>query len=58
MIQEPRGKFVKVRCKCKNEQVVFDRAATEVVCLVCGEHLASPTGGKAKFVAKPVEVLK
>jgi len=37
MIQEPRGKFVKIRCKCKNEQVVFGKAATEIHCLVCGE---------------------
>jgi len=58
MIREPQGKFVKVRCKCKNEQVVFGKAATEIHCLVCGELLAQPSGGKTKFIARPLEVLK
>jgi small subunit ribosomal protein S27e len=39
--------FVKAKClKCKNEQMVFQRPATEVKCLVCGEILLKPTGGK------------
>ena len=58
MIQEPKGKFVKVRCTCKNEQVVFGKASTVVNCLVCGEVLAQPTGGKAHFTISPLEVLK
>lgn len=56
MVEE--GKFVKIRCKCKNEQVVFNRCATEIHCLVCGELLATPSGGKTKFVAKAIEVLR
>ena len=48
-------KFVKVKCeKCKNEQMVFVRAASKVKCLVCGEILAEPTGGKAMLNVKPV----
>ncbi|MSR85764.1 30S ribosomal protein S27e [Candidatus Woesearchaeota archaeon] len=58
MIQEPKGKFVKIRCKCKNEQVVFGKAATPVHCLVCGEVLGTPTGGKTKFTVHPLEILK
>ena len=58
MIEQLEGKFVKVRCKCKNEQVIFERAATKVHCLVCGELLATPKGGKADFVARALEVLK
>lgn len=58
MIQEPRGKFVKIRCKCKNEQIVFDKTATEIHCLVCGELLGKPRGGKTDFVVRPLEVLK
>ena len=46
-------KFVKVKCeKCKNEQMVFVRAASKVKCLVCGEILAEPTGGKARLNVK------
>ena len=55
---EPTSKFVKVRCvKCKNEQVVFGKAANTVKCLVCEEVLAKSTGGKAEFVARVLEVL-
>lgn len=45
-----RAQFVKVKCgDCGNEQVVFNRAATTVGCLVCGATLAQPTGGAAKI---------
>jgi len=53
------SRFVKVKCeKCKNEQSIFERASTKVNCLVCGEVLAEPTGGKAKIKAKVLSVLK
>jgi small subunit ribosomal protein S27e len=55
---ETRSKFLKVRCRdCGNEQVIYDRAATLVSCLVCGATLAEPTGGKADIKAEVVEVL-
>lgn len=51
--------FVKVKCnKCKNEQVVFEKPSSAVTCLVCGNVLANPTGGKADFTSKVIEVLK
>lgn len=51
--------FVKVKCsKCKNEQVIFEKASSAVNCLVCGNVLAKPTGGKAEFTSKVIEVLK
>ncbi len=47
------SKFVKVKCeKCKNEQMVFERAASKVKCLVCGEILAEPTGGRVRLNVK------
>lgn len=50
--------FVKVRCgKCKNEQVIFGKAASTVNCLVCEEVLAESTGGKAKITARVLETL-
>ena len=56
---EPKSKFIKVRCaKCKNEQIVFGKASTEVNCLVCEKVLASPTGGKAQIKARILEVLE
>jgi len=56
--KEPVSKFVKVRCpKCKNEQVIFGKASTEVNCLVCGKLLAKPTGGKSMIKVRILEVL-
>jgi len=58
-IREPTSKFIKVRCpKCKNEQIIFGKASSEVVCLVCGKVLAEPTGGKSKVKARILEVLE
>lgn len=58
LIQLPRSKFLKVKCKCGNEQVVFSHASTRVTCLVCNTVLAEPQGGKAKILAKIVKVLE
>ena len=59
MIKEPTSKFSKVRCvKCKNEQIIFGKAASEIKCLVCSNILASPSGGKAKIKAQILEVLE
>ena len=59
LIKTPRSKFIKVKCnKCKNEQIIFGKAASEVKCLVCGNVLAVPTGGKTKLKTKVLEVLE
>ena len=59
ILEEPTSKFVKIRCpKCKNEQVMFGKASTEIKCLVCGKILAEPKGGKAKVKARILEVLE
>ncbi len=56
--KESTTNFVKVRCnKCKNEQNIFSTVTTKVVCLVCNEILAEPTGGRSKMHAKPLENL-
>jgi len=58
MAKGPSSRFVKVKCaKCKNEQIIFGKASTQVKCLVCGETLALPRGGKAKITAQILEVL-
>ncbi|HEV8594643.1 MAG TPA: 30S ribosomal protein S27e [Thermoplasmata archaeon] len=50
LIPQPRGRFLKVKCEdCGAEQILYDRAATPVVCLVCGATLARPTGGLAEI---------
>ena len=46
------GEFVKVKCECKNEQVIFSKPAGQVKCLVCGAVLAENTGGKGAIGQK------
>ena len=59
MKEGPTSKFIKVRCsKCKNEQIIFGKAATTINCLVCSKPLAEPTGGKTKIKARILEVLE
>jgi len=58
-IKEPSSKFIKVRCAhCKNEQIIFGKASTEVKCLVCDKILSKPSSGKAKIKARVLEVLE
>lgn len=57
-MREPTTKFLKVACgKCKNEQVIFNKPASVVKCLVCGETLAEPTGGKGRIKSKVLQVM-
>jgi len=54
---KPKTKFLKVVCsKCKNEQIIFNKPAMEVMCLVCNAKLAEPRGGKGKIKAKVLHV--
>lgn len=58
MQNQKNSKFIKVRCtKCKNEQIIFDRASTKLDCLVCGTPLAKNSGGKVVITATVLEVL-
>jgi small subunit ribosomal protein S27e len=53
------SKFLKVKCKkCKNEQVIYEKPASVVKCLVCGEILAEPRGGKADIKTNVLGVVK
>lgn len=50
--------FFRVECQeCGNEQTIFSRASSRVECLVCGEVLADPTGGKADVSAEVIDEL-
>ena len=55
-LTETSTKFLKIKCsKCKNEQVLFERAASkELVCLVCKTKLAHSTGGKINITGGKV----
>jgi small subunit ribosomal protein S27e len=51
------SRFLKVKCKCGNEQNVFGNATTKVLCLQCSKPLAVPTGGRVRIVGKVLKVL-
>lgn len=57
-LQNTKGNFLKVKCMdCGNQQVVFDRAASVVQCIICGKTLVKPKGGKSQITSQIVEVL-
>ena len=55
---EPDSRFLKVVCmKCKNEQIIFNKASANVRCLVCDNILAEATGGMSIIKSKILKVL-
>ena len=57
LVPKPKSKFLEVVCpKCKNEQIIFNKASRAVKCVVCGNILAENTGGKAEIKAKIIKV--
>lgn len=58
LIRMPKSKFYRVMCKkCKHDQIIYNKVATVVKCLKCGEELAVPCGGEAEIKGKVLEVL-
>ena len=58
MVSKGRGNFLKVKClDCDNEQIIFDRAASDVKCIICGKTLVKSRGAKAKIMAHIDKVL-
>jgi len=56
---KPKSKFIRVRCNdCENEQVLFDKCSTTILCHICGSKLAVPYGGKAKIKGKILEIVE
>ncbi len=59
LIPKPKSRFLRIKCpSCGNEQVIFDRPATKVLCHICGETLAQPRGGKASIKGETITVLE
>ncbi len=52
------GKFLKVKCKCGSEQVMFSHATAVVNCQGCNEALSHPTGATAIIGGEVAEELK
>jgi small subunit ribosomal protein S27e len=59
MSNKRRGRFLKVKClDCDNEQIIFDHAASNVQCIICGKTVVKSLGGKSKIMARITEVLE
>lgn len=53
-----KSKFLKIICpRCKNNQIVFGKAATIVKCMKCNYMLIRTTGGKARIRAPVKQVM-
>ncbi|MFB6224644.1 MAG: 30S ribosomal protein S27e [Haloarcula sp.] len=53
------GSFITVECPdCENEQTLFEKAASEVSCAVCGHTLVRPTGGKSDIEGEVTAVVE
>lgn len=58
IVPKPKSRFLRVQClKCKNEQIIFNKAPQDVTCLVCGNILAKKTGGMSIIKSKILRVL-
>jgi small subunit ribosomal protein S27e len=53
LIPEPSSKFQKVSCnECKEENIVYSHASSEITCKSCGNVIAEPTGAVANIHGK------
>lgn len=51
------SKFLRVKCKCGNEQNIFSHTTVQIDCNSCNTKLAEPTGGEAAVSGKIVKNL-
>jgi len=52
------SKFLRVKCECGEEKVVFNKASRVIKCQKCEKTLVKPTGGKAIITSKVLETLE
>ncbi len=46
------GKFLKVKCKCGTEMVLFSHVTSSINCSGCNNKIAEPSGGEAVIFGK------
>ncbi|MBU0591666.1 30S ribosomal protein S27e [Candidatus Micrarchaeota archaeon] len=49
--------YIKVKCKCGEEKIIFSHSTSVVKCSKCSEPIVHPSGGKAIVHAEEVEDL-
>ncbi|MEM0475329.1 MAG: hypothetical protein QW343_00870 [Candidatus Norongarragalinales archaeon] len=56
-MNERVSKFLRIQCSCGADAVVFGDSKTNVHCKKCGNLLVRARGGRAKILAKVLEVI-
>ncbi len=57
-IPKPKSRFYMAKCpNCGHEQILYSHSTLVVECMVCGNVLAEPRGGKAKIRARIIKEL-
>lgn len=51
------SKFLRVKCECGSESIVFGDSKTDVNCESCGNPIVVSKGGRADVKCKVLEVL-
>ncbi len=58
-LKEVGNNFLKIKCKdCGNEQIVYSKVSSVIVCNICGSTLAKPTGSTLATSGELVEKIK
>ena len=59
LLKQPKSSFLRVKCECGSEMVIFDHAKNKIVCEGenCDTVLAIPAGGKVR-IQENVEILE
>ncbi|AGO60741.1 MULTISPECIES: 30S ribosomal protein S27e [Ferroplasma] len=58
-LKEVGNNFLKIKCKdCGNEQIIYSKVSSVVVCNICGSTIAKPTGSTLATSGELVEKIK
>lgn len=52
------SKFLRVKCDCGEERILFNKATRVIKCDKCEKVLLKPAGGKATITSKVIETLE
>ncbi|HEX6378272.1 MAG TPA: 30S ribosomal protein S27e [Nitrososphaeraceae archaeon] len=58
LIPKPKSNFLSVQCtSCKEKQVMFSHATSDINCKSCGNPIAKKTGGRANVLGEILTTL-
>jgi small subunit ribosomal protein S27e len=58
LIPKPKSNFLSVQCTgCKEKQVIFSHATSDINCKSCGNPIAKKTGGRANVLGEILTTL-